>query len=90
MPNLSDTNNLRKIVTLHFSFYDFLMEVYQRAASQGLVHPDEMIVAGHTWNQLKQAQTIQLQPPAVEEPAGEAAQPPQDPPPMEPPHVDPS
>ena len=72
MPNLPDSNNLRKIVTLHFVSHDFLAELYQRAASAGLIHPSEMIVAGHTWNEIQSAQTVQLSVPPVEPPAATA------------------
>ena len=68
MPNLEDANNLRKIVTLHFVSHEFLTELFLRASQAGLVHPNEMMLAGRAWSELGQAQTVQLSTPPVEPP----------------------
>ena len=72
MPNVPDANNLRKIVTLHFISHEFLIKLYLRAAEAGLVHPAEMMVAGHLWGELQAAQTVQLSVPPVEPPPAAA------------------
>jgi hypothetical protein len=70
--SVSDSNNLRKVVTLHFATHEFLVELYTRAAQSGLMHPSEMVIAGHAWNEINAAQTVQLSIPPVEPPSGAA------------------
>lgn len=68
MSDLADANNLRGVVTFHLNCHAYLLELFNRAAQNGLVSPDEMIIAGHTWGQLNQMQTVQLAPAPVEPP----------------------
>lgn len=60
--------NTRIVITMSVGMFEFTMQLIERAAAQGLVHPSEMVMAGRAWEAMSSAQAIQVpEPPKPED-----------------------
>lgn len=66
--------NTRVVITMPIRSFELVMQLFERAAAQGLVHPSEMILAGRAWEAMSTAQTVQLPDPPKPEEGPEAPQ----------------